>query len=258
MTALFDFTNHYTRRARLSPALIVALPLGLTVLSWSPDGLKSWMTLWSLFVWTGGTALVAQLARDSGREKEKKLFELWGGKPTTQMLRIAGSENKMLAVRRHAILQKLFPDLHIPSEGEEAADPASADDIYDLCVRSLLERTRDQKKFNLVFEENCNYGFRRNLLGMKRLGVAICLVGILSSIFGVVTRIQTGTLIPAVSYAAIACILCLLLFWIGRCSPNFVKITAYAYAERLLASSELLISDNVPPTKKIPRKRHVD
>jgi hypothetical protein len=40
--ALLDITNSYMRRARLTPTLIVVLPLGLTVLAWSPDGLKSW------------------------------------------------------------------------------------------------------------------------------------------------------------------------------------------------------------------------
>src|ERR1035437_4466168 len=105
VTALSAITNTYTRRARLTPALIVVLPLGIAVLSWSPDGLKSWTVLWSLFIWAGGTALMAQLARDRGREKEKELFQLWGGKPTTRLLRYAGSENPVLVTRRHASLQ---------------------------------------------------------------------------------------------------------------------------------------------------------
>ena len=61
MKALLDIKDTYIRRARLTPALIVVLPLGLAVLCWSPDGLKSWTVLWSLFVWAGGTALMAQV-----------------------------------------------------------------------------------------------------------------------------------------------------------------------------------------------------
>ena len=77
----------YTRRARLYPALLVALPLGLATLAWFPEGLAGWGTLWGLVTWSGATALLAQVGRDKGRVKEPGLFEQWGGKPTTRMLR---------------------------------------------------------------------------------------------------------------------------------------------------------------------------
>jgi hypothetical protein len=253
MTTLLDMTNTYTRRARLTPALIVVLPLGLAILSWSPDGLKSWTVLWSLFVWAGGTALMAQVARDRGRKKEKDLFDTWGGKPTTRLLRFAGSDNPILVIRRHASLRKALPEIHIPNEAEESADPQHADNVYDTCVRWLLEQTRDQKKFSLLFEENCNYGFRRNLWGMKPMGVVLCVIGFALGLAAIVIHGQTHVAVSPISYGGAACTLALLAFWIIWCSPGWVKLSADAYAERLLAASDTLNSTTASP-KKSTRK----
>lgn len=253
MTPLLDITNTYTRRARLTPALIVALPLGLAVLSWSPDGLKAWTVLWTLFVWAGGTGLMAQVARDRGREKEKELFRSWGGKPTTRLLRYAGCENPVLVMRRHAALQNVLVDIHIPTETEESADPQHADDVYDTCVRWLLEQTRDQKKFNLIFEENCNYGFRRNLWGMKPMGIMLCVLGFLLGLSVIAIHVKAHATVSPISYGSLACTLALLTFWIAWCNPSWIRLSANAYAERLLAASDTLGPVGTTP-KRATRK----
>ena len=72
----------YTRRARLSPALITILPIALTVILFFPSEAALLGLLASLLVCGGGTALLAQLGRDSGRRKEAQLFDSWDGKPT--------------------------------------------------------------------------------------------------------------------------------------------------------------------------------
>lgn len=253
MTNLLDITNAYTRRARLTPALIVVLPLGLAVLSWSPNGLKSWTVLWSLFVWAGGTALMAQVARDRGREKEKELFQSWGGKPTTRLLRYAACENPVLVTRRHTALQKAIADIHLPTEEEESANPVNADNIYDACVRWLLEQTRDQKQFNLLFEENCSYGFRRNLWGMKPVGIVLCILGFLLGSSAVAVHVRAHSVVSPISYGGLACILALFIFWINWCKPNWVRLSADAYAERLLAAPDTFASATATP-KKTTRK----
>ena len=159
--------DSYNRRARLQAALVVALPLGLAVLSWSPDGLMSWNVLWSLLVSAGGTALMTQLARDRGVRKEKSLFASWDGTPTTRLLRHAGNENPVLLARRHRLMQASLPDVHFPSSSEEPLDPAGSDHVYATATTWLRSKTRNPRDFPLVFEENCNYGFRRNLWGMR-------------------------------------------------------------------------------------------
>jgi hypothetical protein len=73
-------------------------------------------------------------------------------------------------------------DQPAPSIAEEAADPQAADAYYTRGVTWLRENTRNTKKFDVLFNENVSYGFRRNLLGLKLPGfilnaliVLICL-----------------------------------------------------------------------------------
>lgn len=224
----------YTRRARLQPALLVALPLGLAVLAWFPDGMIGWATAWGLIVWSGGTALIAQIGRDWGKSKEVQLYNSWGGKPTTRMLRHRDAPNKITLERRHNKLQALLPELKIPSPEEEQADPARADEIYDAGTTFLRENTRDQKKFNLVFEENCNYGFRRNLWGMKLLGITTAIIGIAAVIIHIFVN---GTSTPPLAMISGSINLLLLLGWWLWITPDWVKTAGEAYAERLLEAS---------------------
>jgi len=59
----------------------------------------------------------------------------------------------------------LIPAHPMPMIDDERSEPESADHVYDSSTAFLLEKTRDKKAFPLIFEENCNYGFRRNLWG---------------------------------------------------------------------------------------------
>lgn len=236
----FDITQPYVRRARLEPALIVALPLPVAILAWFPGGILGWGALWSLIVWCGGTALLAQIARDSGKQKEPTLFQSWGGKPTTRLLRHRGAANKILLQRRHQKLQALVPGVRLPTAEQEAADPQSADDTYDACTAFLLEKTRDTKKFSLLFDENCNYGFRRNLWGMKLMGIAVSLCGFVSVVVLVVAGLFRTTTPSPFALVCGAINALLLVGWLTWFTPAWVKLAADAYAERLLASCEAL------------------
>lgn len=231
----------YTRRARLWPALLVALPLGLATLAWFPEGLAGWGTLWGLVAWSGGTALLAQVGRDKGKVKESRLVENWGGMPTTRMLRHRHAANKVILARYHKKLQELLPDTKIPTPAEEQADPAGADEIYKNCTAFLRAKSRDRKRFALVFEENCNYGFRRNLWGMKPLGITTALAGIVAvAFYFVVNYFGKGVAVPPRALMCGVGNLLLLLGWVLWFTPDWVKIPAEAYAERLLEASEEL------------------
>ena len=169
----------YTWRARISPVLLTSLPLDLALWAYMPDIPSEWKVLSGVLVGAGGMALVAQIGRDLGKQLEPKLFDLWGGKPTTRRLRHRDAPNQVTLRRQHQKLAKLIADLKIPTLEQERDNLVHADQVYDSCVAVLRGRTRDRKKFPLVFEENCNYGFRRNLLGLKPLGLFIAAVGLL-------------------------------------------------------------------------------
>lgn len=232
--------DSYVRRARLQPAMIVALPVAIAALAWSSEANPGWGALWGLFVFCGGTALVAQLARDRGRTKEPTLFHAWGGKPTTRLLRHRDTTNPTLLERRHDKLRALVPGITIPTVEQEGADPESADTVYDACTAFLLEKTRKKDDFPLVFEENCNYGFRRNLWGMKPLGVVISLGGTVAVVLLLIANLRSGVALSPMILACTLVNLSLFLGWLVWIKPTWVRIPAEAYAERLLAACDTL------------------
>ena len=81
------FPDRYSRNARLYPALLVILPVAIcTILSAKVE--VSWInTLYASVAAIGGTYLLAQLARDPGKKREKRLFAKWGGMPSVPILR---------------------------------------------------------------------------------------------------------------------------------------------------------------------------
>ena len=115
---------------------------------------------------------MAQLARDAGKLIEPGLFEQWGGRPSIQRLRFRGKNNPRAVERRHEQLERVT-GWRLPSADEEDGDPDAADAEYADALCSLRDLTRDREQFRLLFEENMNYGFWRNLLGLRRWGIVI-------------------------------------------------------------------------------------
>lgn len=251
--------DDYNRKARLTPALLASLPIALSMIAFFQDQVWSWGGILSVLAWFGVLKLLAQLARHMGTIKQSELYKEWGGKPTTYLLRHCKTANEVELARRHRKLQALT-DEPMPSRADELADPDFADQIYDTYVKFLLSKTRDHSKFSLVYEENCNYGFRRNLLGMKPYGIALSCMGILlligqcTSTMGLLNSpaiLQTGNLAQAImslqfskfsalSFVCLMVNIFLLAAWLLWVNSAWVKTSAEAYADRLLEACENL------------------
>jgi hypothetical protein len=250
--------DEYNRKARLAPALIVIFPIVTIPLVLFPNNIWSFGNAIGLLVGFGVLRLLTQLSRNMGKAIEERLYKNWGGKPTTYFLRHRTSPNKVQLARWHNNLNKLTGE-KMPSLNEEESDPDSADQIYDVCIRSLIRRTRDNKKFSLLYEENCNYGFLRNLLGMKSLGLITSFLSFLilglycAFVIGLtdIANWQSSNLFQSLKFTNCSPIaltflginflifIVLLLF----ITPNLVKGAADAYAARLLESCEKLLLD---------------
>jgi hypothetical protein len=231
----------YTRRSRLSPALITALPITLTALMFFPNEYALLGVFVSLLVYCGVTVLLAQVGRDMGKQKEEALFESWGGKPTTRLLRHRQTSNLLVLTQQHRKLQAMLPNLSLPTALEESDSLSWADKTYEACAAYLRNQTRDREKFNLIFEENCNYGFRRNLWGMKAISILLTLLGImLSTTLIVLHLLWWKTSVPTFVIVCSAANLTLLLLWVFLFTPTWVRIAANAYAERLLEACDRL------------------
>lgn len=230
----------YARRARFYPALLVVSPVSLLVVALFPFAPQWWSKLGALLTASGLPFLALQFGRQAGKRKEPELFIRWGGKPTTILLRHRGNPNPVALARRHHQLEAIL-GVGLPSPEDEEADPAGADAAYDSAVEALRERTRDQERFPLVFEELCGYGFRRNLWGHRPLGIALSIAGFLGAMGALLVGLTTGLSILAPAVASAAFIDALIIaIWLRMVTPEWVGQAAFAYAERLIASAELL------------------
>lgn len=231
---LFDA---YTLRARTAPAVAAALPavglIGGALVA--PSGVPK----------AGGLLLgvilivASQLARDAGRRIQPDLWARWGGSPTVQLLRHRSTNDPTRVQRHHTRLQAIRGE-RLPSAEEEAADPAWADARYDDAVADLRDLTRERERFPLVFAENVNYGFRRNMLGLRRWALAVAgaalVVAILLALFDDGTpgeRLAAWG--PSAAIALMAAV-----FWSRFVTPSWVRLAAAAYADRLLETTQTL------------------
>ncbi len=219
--------DHYTYRARFLPALLVTLPVALAVTVWFPLG----GALWGLVTACGGTMLLSQFGRDRGKRKEHDLFKGWGGIPTTRMLRHRHTTLESATISRYHKQLSTLLSQPFPTPDAEKENPKAADDLYGSAVKFLLERTRDKEKFSLVYSENVSYGFRRNLWGMKTIGIVIALCG--AAACGL--KVFTTTSPQPIGWAGLTLNIILLLCWLAWINKSWVRIPADAYAKSLLA-----------------------
>lgn len=240
--------DRYTLRARVWPVLLVALP-GIAAAFALFPGIEAWGNrLWALLAAGGLPALIAQLGRDRGRAKEPALWQSWGGTPTTQRLRHRGPTNRHVLAGLHAKMAELMPTVHVPSREDEERDPGDADEAYAAFATLLRTRTRDTKRFRLVFEENCNYGFRRNLWGMKPIGLAVSIVTTFVVGTSILLCFRNGLEVEPLMWGGemvSAVAVCLWLAWVN---PHWVRTAAEAYAERLLEAAVM-----IPATPQEPQ-----
>lgn len=245
MNPLNLITDGYERKARLYPGLLLIAPVVIVLIGVASAKLSTLESFSTALAGCGGAFLIAQLARDSGKKREKTWFGAWGGMPSVAIFR--HSDNRIDAItkaRFHVRLAALVKDTKAPTRQEETADPSAADQVYGAWSSFLRIHTRDVKKYPLVFQENVSYGFRRNVCGLRPVGIV---VSALSSAGGVLwlyhVHFSAGTITPE-SVGALACAFIFLLLWGFRFTPDWVRIPADAYAERLAESVDSMSSES--------------
>lgn len=197
--------------------------------------------------------VISSLVRSRGQIAEKRLLKEWGAWPTTIWLRHRSSYiKKPTLIRYHKYFAHHVPDWKQPSEEDEKANFENADLLYSTAVDWLKEQCRDEK-FQIIKTENAEYGFRRNLLGMKTIGIGLCICSILLMLFIIEYRngnLQT-LLTPKTQSAlfeifsqiqGLAMLLnsIAILVWLKIVNADWVRQAADQYARALLASCDNL------------------
>lgn len=247
--ALRSGVDTYQRKARLYPAGLVMLPVIWTSLVLFPalSEHKPLTVTCSIVFALGGAYWFAGVARDRGKELEGVLVREWGGLSTTRMLRHAdGTYDPFTKARFHTQLQQMC-GLPMPTVTDEVQEPLFADQKYSSAIVRLRERTREPK-YRSVHRENAEYGFRRNLLGMKWIGSAVA-AGMIVLMMSVLVYGLHGAAVswavlardaaarPAF-YAVLALNTASLWGWLCVVKRGYVRRAADAYAVALLQTLE--------------------
>lgn len=250
LKGLFD---SYSRQARLFPALLTIFAPLVTALAWFPELLSSSIgsTLLTIATSCGLLYWLSSIARSRGKVVEKRLLAEWGGWPTTYLLRHNSRFDKHTRGRYHSYLGQNVPGLVMPTAAQELADPRGADDIYTSATKWLKEHVR--KTAPLVDKENAQYGFRRNMRGMKVFGLLGALIALLTSLAAIGIQVDswpTATsevkpFIAELRKAASPAVWGVVVFdfvaviaWAAAVTDSWVKAAAEQYAEALFSTCE--------------------
>ena len=227
--------DSYSTRARMFPVYITISPVILVLAALLPKGLDLPLAGAAVVVLVPLSFLASQVGADFGKRLEKGLWKKWGGPPTTRFLRRGSSEyNAGSRERIHAKLRA--SGLSVPSEHEEIEDRGAADSNWVTCTEELIRRTRNKKKYPLVFKGLVEYGFRRNLLGLKKFGLPICILSLLACVWSVWSTSNSNE-VSAVGVSATLLIIGLLLVWLVWVTETMVSVAANRYARFLLEAS---------------------
>lgn len=226
--------DRYDRNARLNPALLTVLPALLFVFVWFP---AVWTQLGAIaaFVVTCGVLFaMTRIARKVGQNVERKLGDKIGRLHTAELISLADDRlpKTMKATCRSYI--ETHSNLGLPSLTDETADPKTAQEDRLLAVRWLLEHTRPRSEATLLMNENISYGFARNLLGLKPLGIAITFLVALSSCF-FLYNFEDGTTPFVLGVLLCGTAIVGLVMWVFLITEASVVHASQVYAEKILS-----------------------
>jgi hypothetical protein len=230
MINLAKITDPYERKARLYPALICLFPLMVGISITFPKVYSTLSGFVALAAAIGGIQFLSHLARDRGKKLEHNLFTNWGGTPSVSILR---HRDKLISppakLKYHSVLERKSK-ISAPSVDFENDNHEKADEIYTAWSDFLRGKTRDAKKYPLIFKENINYGFRRNLLGVRWHCISSAFIAII-----IILSPSIDSLSLSENQIAIGLFLIVYLFiFLFVVSSDWVKTIADVYSRNLI------------------------
>lgn len=240
MTAILEMVKDpYERKARVIPGLLVALPLLVPLLCVYGAKHPVLTSVIGLLAGCGAIYALASVARGLGKKVEEELVKEWGGLPTTLALRHRDKSLDKVSKKAYHDLIESKLGITVPTKEEEAADPDGADEVYVGATRRIRELTRSDRK--LLMKENIAYGFHRNMLAMRPIGVLSCLAGIVYGLLiAKVLTVDPPAFFPRhladpglAAGLTLLISVALLLAWLLYFNKAAVRRIGFVYAERL-------------------------
>ncbi len=234
--------DSYDLQARQAPGIAAIAPAALVAIAAIPSlaGAKLATGSIGLLLIIALQLVATRLVRSMGLARQKDLYDMWGGIPSTAMLRHRDIRlNPQTKLIFHERLRRLGSAFPVPDEEEESRDPAAADVNYGAAMDEIRRRAKDWK-VKAVHRENINYGAARNVYGLKPFGLFVCISSLTTLTALVAMRggfnplpleIVVGVVIVIISIA-----------WAWACDGEMVRRHAEAYAVALFESIESMVA----------------
>ncbi|MDF2606281.1 MAG: hypothetical protein K0S34_471 [Bacillales bacterium] len=235
--------NTYERKARYLPAVVSVSPVIIWLYLWFPEIRSLEGTFISLIIGLGISIPLSILARTLGKKQQDKLLIKWGALPATLILRNNDVTLNKETKNRYYHKLRILTNIDIPTQEQEMGNPIEAQQKFDSCIDFLRQKTRDKIKYSLVFNENVSYGQARNLLGLKPIGILICVIIIAIQSFSIYKSYGIGfniSAVPILNTISVIITLLFLLFWIFFVSTKQVYNAGVNYGKALLECCEHL------------------
>jgi hypothetical protein len=217
--------DDYERRARLVPGLLLVAPLGVLVVMLGLRENAVVTAIIGALSTFGAPVILANYVRHRGLEIQDRLWERWGGSPTLELLKSGPTARRQAwrtAVER-------VSGYVLPPEDAQDRDPE-----YEPALAVLRSKTRDAARFRLLFEENRNYGYERNLLGLRPLGLWLTAAVLLCAGTAVLAIVVSDDPFRGEYAAGLVAVVIIFLLWLRLPSERRTKTCGMRYAEQLL------------------------
>lgn len=232
--------DSYERKARFFPALIVVLPIVVFAMSLRlPD--EGWLTKLLATGGAGGALVVAlaHMASAAGNRFGDAFWKKRGGLPTVRWLRTADADHSSQQKQQWYAAIKKLTGLDIPAA--VTAQPREEDAIISDAIRQLRNQIRGKPAAKMVDKHNEEYGFVRNLAGLRWVMLASSLLGVGGC--ALAWRFERGSVLGCVFDGCVLLYAGVMFFWL----PKYVERAGERYAESLLSIPGLSV---VPKFKK--------
>ncbi len=229
--------DEYERHARLAPGLLALLPVPIDVLALGLRSVPIASTLVSLLTAVGGPIVLASFVRQRGLRLQEELYRRWGCPPTTLRLRDTNPGDALRTQRRHEVARVASTTL--PTAADEGTDPEGADSRYEAAVAVLRQKAG---KSTLVSAENRGYGFERNLVALRPVGIGVAVSGLFVLVGAVVLRVLAAvhSVEPLALALGVLLDVALTALWLWYPAEARVLVAGGRYADQLLDAASVL------------------
>ena len=232
------FFDDFTFHARVMPIIILLMPIiiigihsGLVHHRWLEGVVLRSLSLAFL-------TITSKIARNLGKEYEKKMYKQLGGMPTTIVQRFSDDTFDDVTKQRYHKKLNQFEGLALPLDKSKET---AADDQQYISATNILRNYANshRDKEPRVYQELKEYNFWRNLYGTKGIALSLYLIIFIREIIikGTVS-LKELFLYPYPDHIALIVIVLCIVFVVFFVNQKTVKQKGFDYAKTLIEVCE--------------------